>query len=230
MKNFLLAMLSLLLCCSFAFAEVPFDRLDALSEIERSSLLAQIEIEEIARDVGLKSAHRFDALDLDLSDLSAEELQQIKESLNSKDPAGGIEKFIEALSLDVYDKPLAENDITYLVYETICDLSDGLEYTVQNHNPEIEFNQDTQTVHISRLYLTYFGECTKDSAKERLEDYSEKILAGMRYAFPNTNMEVVYICWKVPSVNEDSLYAATYWCENEDGTIALGEGEGFIYQ
>lgn len=138
--------------------------------------------------------------------------------------------FIQELDPDVYSERFTSQSIAFPVYKTISKVCRSLDYAVQNNNPEIEMDEKRQKASVIRIYITYFANCTKESARIKLEDYSSKILSVLQYCFPNLDIDAVWLCWQVPSINEVSLYAATYWCESDGEKLVMGEGKGMVYE
>lgn len=100
----------------------------------------------------------------------------------------------------------------------------------QNHNPEASFDTETQTAEIVRIYLTYSETCDAASAREVLEEYTDKLIQAIVDSYPNVIFEILDICWQIPSIDKDSLYAATYWCEPVEGAMTRKTARGIIYQ
>lgn len=67
-----------------AEAEVTKDKLDSLTDSEKSSLKAEISIALITSKAGAKTSHYSSILDTDLSDFSADELKEIRDYLDSE--------------------------------------------------------------------------------------------------------------------------------------------------
>ena len=123
----------------------------------------------------------------------------------------------------------SEKRAEFLIYETVADIGRQLGYVVQNNNPELSFEDDLQDIGICRLYLTYYGETTKEQARDTLETYTDNMITSLCDTFPNADFEIISVNWEVPAIEEENLYAASYWCEKEDGEIVRGEGSGKIY-
>ena len=82
--------LTLLVFCLFigsvvpSLAEIPYEKLYALSDDERSSLDAEVYIELMMRKIGSKTSHHCRVLDVDYSTITTEELEWIQEYLQEK--------------------------------------------------------------------------------------------------------------------------------------------------
>lgn len=125
-----------------------------------------------------------------------------------------------------------EKRAVFLVYETVADIGRQLGYVVQNNNPELSFNDNLQNIGMCHLYLTYYGETTKEAARDTLEGYTDDLLDALFEAFPDVEFEKIAVSWNVPAVDEDNLYAASYWCEedaDDNGVLDRGDGTGIIY-
>ena len=123
----------------------------------------------------------------------------------------------------------SEGRMSFLLYKTVQDM-DSMAYTTQNHNPEISFDPSTQTLGFARFYITYFADCGKEEARSALESYTDCIIETLETEYPDVVMRSLMFCWKVPAVDEESLYAAVYWCEEQDGKLIRDGGSGLLYQ
>ena len=137
----------------------------------------------------------------------------------------------EHIDFEIHDETFStELSLSFAVYEAFQQAGRELGYVTQHHNPEMKFDPDTQTVDSIHFYLDYYGQCTKEEAVETLEPYTDELIYVINNAFPNVEFEFVGINWKVPAVDEESYYAAKYYCNKEDDKIVRGDGSGLIYQ
>ena len=137
----------------------------------------------------------------------------------------------EHIDFEIHDETFSsELSLSFAVYEAFQQAGRELGYVTQHHNPELKFDPDTQTVDSIHFYLDYYGQCTKEEAVKILEAYTDELIYVINNAFPNVDFEFVGINWKIPAVDEESYYAATYYCNKEDGRIVRGDGGGLIYQ
>lgn len=121
--------------------------------------------------------------------------------------------------------------IQYSLFSGIQDLSRQAGWNVtQNHNPEVSFDEKRQELSIVRFYLTYYGDCTKSEARTAVEEYSETILQYLLAVYPDVEIDTVNICWMIPAIDDQSLYAATFWCDYDGTDLVLGDGQGIIYK
>ena len=139
---------------------------------------------------------------------------------------------IQGLDMATASEPFSsENEILSSLYSTIQNLSRKAGWNVtQNHNPEISFDENRQELSFVRLYLTYYGDCTKAEARTAVEEYSETILQCLLAVYPDVEIDTVNICWKIPAIDDQSLYAATFWCDFDGTDLILGDGDGIIYK
>lgn len=135
------------------------------------------------------------------------------------------------IDFEIHDETFSsELSLSFAVYEAFQQAGRELGYVTQHHNPELKFDPDTQTVDSIHFYLDYYGQCTKEEAVEILEPYTDELIYVINNAFPSVDFEFVGINWKIPAVDEESYYAATYCCNKEDDKIVRGDGGGLIYQ
>lgn len=137
-----------------------------------------------------------------------------------------------SFDIDVYEEDFpTEERIQFCLYEAVQDLSRSLGwYVTQNHNPEAFFDANEQELSSVSYYLDYYADCTASEAREAVEEYTDTIIEAIQYAFPNIKTDLIIVFWRIPAKDEDSLYAAQFFCENEGGTIVRGDGSGLIYQ
>lgn len=129
-----------------------------------------------------------------------------------------------------YDKFPSEDRLGFCIYNTIQDVAESFDwYVTQNNNPEISFDVDKQELESANLYLDYFADCTKDEARKTIDEYSDTVTDAIQYAFPSIQIDKLTLFWRVPSIDEDNLYAAMIFFENNgDGIERTGE-HGLIY-
>ena len=136
-----------------------------------------------------------------------------------------------SFDIDVRNERFSSDDrLAFCFFETTQQLSRSLGwYVTQNHNPELSFDSGQQKLEDAHIYLDYYADCTADEARSVLEEYTDTLIQALQYAFPEIDIEMLYFCWRIPAVDEDSLYAATYSCERINGEIIRGSGSGIIY-
>ena len=140
-----------------------------------------------------------------------------------------IKEFIRDLNPNVYSDRYTVDSLSYPMYRTIAVACTALGEIVQHQSPVITFIEKYQEITAMNVYLKYYADCTKKTARAALEDYSDTILAVIQYAFPNIDIQTITLCWMVPAIDEESFYAAQYTCENVNGTVVRGSGTGIIY-
>lgn len=137
-----------------------------------------------------------------------------------------------AVEITICDEYFSSEDrACFLIYQAVTDAGRQLGYIVQNHNPELSFVDDLQSIDTCRLYLSYYGQSTKEEAQILLESYTSDILVVLRDSFPKVEFDTIDVYWEVPAIDEGNLYAATYRCEKDkdSGEIVRGDGSGKIY-
>lgn len=219
-----------LMTCVFSFslvvsADIPKDKIDSLSENEKSSLSATIRITILTKNAGVNGQKYSDILEEDLSSYTIDELKEMESYLNSADDDNQ-----NHLSITVCNDPFSsEQGASFSIYETVSDAGRQFGYVTQNNNPEIYFGDNYCSVSLARIYISYFAECTKEDAQKTLEGYTDELLYVLTETYPKITFDVISINWEVPAVSENNLYAASYWCESKDGKITRGDGTGDVY-
>ena len=139
---------------------------------------------------------------------------------------------LESIGLEPANEHFSsESRIQFCLFDTVQDASRALHWNVaQSTNPELSFDPSKQSLDYARFYLTYYAQCTKEDARTTLEDYTSTLIEIICTTFQDVQIDHLDFCWKVPAVDETSLYAATFWGENKDGLPVCGDGSGIIYQ
>lgn len=233
MKRLIALFLAVVLCLSIgitAFAEVP-SKLEPVNVVnlnypERTVLRALLSLAKNQVDSGLGWPMRWpvgsnDAINL--TELTSSEIDSVRESATRE----GEKDFV----LEAYPEKFTSADrISFCSFMTVQDIARTLEWTAtQHHNPEIMFNADKKEVSAIHLYLNYYGRCTKEEARWILEEWTDIIISILPATMPTINIEAINVNWKIPAINKDSYYAATYFCREKDGAIIRGDGGGLIY-
>lgn len=161
--------------------------------------------------------------------VSAGFLSDLAETSPSVETGESNESAVEITICDEYFS--SEDRACFLIYQSVADIGRQLGYVMQNHNPELSFNDDFQNISMCRLYMTYYGQSTKDEARILLESYTDDLIVALHDSFPKAEFETIDVNWEVPAVEEENLYAATYRCERDEssGEIVRGDGSGKIY-
>ena len=105
-----------------------------------------------------------------------------------------------------------------------------MDFAAQILNPEYSLDVDTQTLEHVHVYLSCFADADKDELQSIIENNTDQILSALQYSFPNVQIDIVSVNWKIPVIDEESLYSASYWCECKDGIVERGDGTGELYQ
>lgn len=164
---------------------------------------------------------------IDLMDYSAERLDGIKAYLHDNAGFSGNDFTVDVITGRVKD----EKRLQFLLFESTQEILRECGWSVtQTHNPEISYDASTGKVSIARFYLDYYAKCDKKAARAAVEEYTEALIGLLFTAFPDLKFEIIHICWQIPAVNKESLYAATFWCEYGKDGMALPEGSGLIYK
>lgn len=207
--------------------------IDSMSEAAKTILRINVGIAIANKEAGEASNVEVSLGGLDrinLSDLSLEKLEWIKayieDGTTSPEP-----KATPAFDIDVYTEQFStEMRVQFCLYEAIQELSRSLEwYVTQNNNPEVSFDTSKQELNYVHYYLDYYADCTASEAQEAVEEYTNTMIEAIQYAFPDVQVDQLAFFWKIPAIDEENLYAARFFCENEGGSIVRGDGSGLIY-
>jgi hypothetical protein len=135
-------------------------------------------------------------------------------------------------NLTIYDKEYdSETDLEFPIYACVQDVCRNLDYITQINNPELfSFDPVMQSIGSIHLYLSSYEDIDKLEAQQKFEDYSNQIASAIEYSFPLIDFDVCYVNWNVPSINEDSLYAASYRFEYDGSSFNMESSNGDIYQ
>lgn len=174
---------------------------------------------------------RFDLQDAGLSDEQLQEIYDyLKNGYTEKETDDGKDVELPE-TLPVYsDHFSSEKTIGYPLFECVQEMCRSMDYVAQILNPEYSFNADTQTLDYVRVYLSCFADADKEELQSIIENNTDQILSALQYSFPNVQIDIVSVNWKIPVIDEESLYSASYWCECKDGIIERGDGTGELYQ
>lgn len=133
--------------------------------------------------------------------------------------------------LPVYsDAFSSEEGIGFPLFECVQKVCHSQDFSAQILNPEYSLDVDLQKLDYVRVYLSCYADATKEELQSIIENNTDQILSALQYSFPNILFDVVSINWKIPVIDEDSLYSASYWCEFNDGSVERGDGIGELYQ
>ena len=137
---------------------------------------------------------------------------------------------VKHIDFEVHEESFSTDlALSFAVYDIFQQAGEELGNFTQILNPELSFDVKTQTVDSIRFYLNYYGNCTKKEAVEILESDTDELVYIINNAFPNVDFEFVNINWKIPAIDEESYYAATYYCYKENDEVVRGDGSGLIY-
>ena len=136
--------------------------------------------------------------------------------------------------IDIHDESFADGQaLLFPIYETMQQIPRSYGwYFTQTHNPEIEFDTSKKVVEQVRFYLKLYANVenmSREELRKMIEEYVDTICEIIPRAYPKTNIQELVLCWQIPSVSEDSLYSAMYFCENSRDAITRGSGSGLIY-
>lgn len=133
--------------------------------------------------------------------------------------------------IEVYENKFPHPEwLVSSLYDSVKELVESLNWDVkQNNDPEIDFDTEKQTLKNAHIYLDYYADCTKEGAKEAVEEYSDTLVDAIQYAFPNIQIDKLSLYWRIPSIDKNSLYGAMMFYENKNGTIARDNELGLIY-
>ena len=213
-----------------ALGKVPQEILDRLNKDNVAGLYVQIMLAKAYVAQGSDESVYSDALDTDLTQFTIEELGEIKDRLDAI-LNGELDDQEEHIDITVYDKPFtSEQNAEFQVYMAVADAGRQFEYVVQNSNPEFEYDDDINDVSLLRIYLTYYKNCTKEEAKDVVEDYADELLYVIPNTFPKVNFKKVMINWCISSLTENDLYSAVFWCEQNDGELYVKDTWGRVFK
>ena len=134
-------------------------------------------------------------------------------------------------TLPVYsDSFSSEKDIGYPLFECVQEMCRNMDFAAQILNPEYSLDVDAQALEHVHVYLSCFADADKDELQSIIENNTDQILSALQYSFPNVQIDIVSVNWKIPVIDEESLYSASYWCECKDGIVERGDGTGELYQ
>lgn len=134
-------------------------------------------------------------------------------------------------TLPVYsDSFSSEKEIGYPLFECVQEMCHNMDFAAQILNPEYSLDVGAQTLEHVHVYLSCFADADKEELQSIIESNTDQILSALQYSFPNIQIDIVSVNWKIPVIDEESLYSASYWCENKDGSIERGDGTGELYQ
>ena len=213
--------------------DISENDIDSLSDAEKNILQIVVGTAIANKEKGVTSDVEFSLGGLDrinLSSLSLEKLEWIRSYIEDANtlqqpqvtPEFDIEVYTESFS--------SETRVQYCLFEAAQELSSSLEwYVTQNHNPEVSFDTSKKELSYAHYYLDYFADCTASEAQEAVEEYTDTLIKAIQYAFPDIQIDQLVFFWRIPAIDEDNLYAARFFCNNENGSIIRGEGSGLIY-
>ena len=157
-----------------ALSEVTKGELDKLTDSERSSLRSTVDIACFASKGSTKSSYSTSVFDIDLSSLSADELESIKDYLNGKtdDNPSYANASVESIEKSKYAVDISAS---YILWADIFGLEDVRtdfyitpEADENNHKiiyeDDIAIEYDNQTLYATKCTLFYIW--NKDSASD----------------------------------------------------------------
>lgn len=227
--------IAILLIPSAALSEVTAQQLDNLSDADIQILRISIILALDGKEDGTVRKLYSYQLDTDLMKLSLEELEWIKEYIDGDDSSIVEEQppIYEKYGIAIVEYPCDfgnDKSACFSLYNVVADICKMLGCTVQNHNPEVSLNAESNDLSFAHFYLTYYADCSEQEAKEVVEEYTDVLIAALLASYPDNNFESLDFSWKIPAINADSLYAADYWCEQADGEMCRGQGAGLMYK
>lgn len=237
MKRIVALVLVLLILPVVAGAEISTDKLDSLSEAERTILLFNVGTAIAKKETGEGGQKYSYHLDMDLMKLPLEELFWLYDYLNGETdlPYDGPQEdsalLRHGIEIEASEEQFtSDNRLVFCLFSTVSDVCRQLGLATQSNNPEISFDPQAQDMDFARFYVTYYGEGSKEDAREVVEDYTDVLIEALRAAYPSLQMETLVFCWKIPAIDPNSLYSAMFWCEKDGDVIVRGEGSGAAYQ
>lgn len=137
----------------------------------------------------------------------------------------------EHIDITVQDEDLiSEEAAKFSLYMTVADAGHQFDYVTQVANPDLSFDPKTQELDYVYFYLDCFADCSIDEMKENVENYTDELIYALTNSYPSIEFNKMLFNWKIPIVDEDSLYSATYWAEkNDDGEFERQDGGGALY-
>lgn len=138
-----------------------------------------------------------------------------------------------APSVDVLDgldlKPRSdrfanENDLQSSLFFSVREIAGQLDWLVtplvtREGNPEISFDSSRQALQYAHFYLVFYGNVGEEEAKNTVAEYTERLAAALSVLYPNISSDMVCFFWKIPVINEDSLYSASFYYHTENGKL-----------
>lgn len=235
MKKLLAVLLALLLLAGSALAEIPYSRLEGLTEADRTILTFNVNLAIKAKENGETKGKYSYHLNMDLLDLSLDELLWLFDYLhgNADLPLDAEESILSryGIQITVSDEVFTkENRLVFCLFSTLNQTGRALGYVTQVNNPEIVLEPDAQRVTSARFYMDCYADGTKNDLRPMVEDYTDALIAVLTETYPGLTFDSMMFCWKIPAVDPDSLYTATFWCENDGNGIARGDGSGALYR
>lgn len=237
MKKIVALVIVLLMMPIAAGAEISTDKLDSLSEADRTILLFNVCTAIAKKETGEDGKKYSHHLDVDLMKLPIEELLWLYDYLNGETDLSYDSQQEESallrhsIEIEANDERFTSDDrLVFCLFSTVSDVCRQLGLATQSNNPEISFNPESQYMDFARFYVTYYGEESKENTRDAVEDYTDVLIEAICATYPSVQMETMVFCWKIPTVNPDSLHSAMFWCEKDGDVIVRGEGSGAAYQ
>lgn len=237
MKKIIALVIVLLMLPIEAGAEISTEMLDSLSEAEKTILLINVGTAIAKKETGEDGQKYSYHLDMDLMELTLEELSWLCEYLNGEtnlpyeSPQEDSALTRHGIEIDASDEQFKKSDrLAFCLYMTVADVCDKLGFAVQTHNPEVNFEPKDQHLTQAYFYINYFAEGHKDDLCAAVEEYTDVLLEAISTAYPSITIDTMVFCWQIPVIDKDSLYSAMFWCENDGNTILRGAGTGAAYQ
>lgn len=132
---------------------------------------------------------------------------------------------LDGLDLEPHPGSFAnESDLQSSLFVSVREIADQLDWLVtplvtREGNPELSFDSPRQDLKYARFYLVFYGNVGKEEAKTTVAEYTEKMAAVLSELYPNIDADMVCFFWKIPVINEDSLYSASFFYHTENGIL-----------
>ena len=236
MKKLFSLILALLFLPVIALSEIPYDQLAGLSKAQKTILSFNVDIAIARKENGGNSGMYSYDLNMDLMDLSLEELRWMFDYLHGNADLPDQPKKETILSRhgieitesrEIFTK---ENRLVFCLYSTIAQTGRKLGYVMQVYNPEISLDVDNQRLSYAYFYMNCYENAAVDDLRNRVEEYTDVLIATLTATYPDLTFDSMWFCWKIPAIHPDNLYTATFWGENSESGIVRGEGKGVLYQ
>lgn len=145
-----------------------------------------------------------------------------------------VDDFVLPESIEIRTEDFTSGDsVVYSLFLTMNQIPRSYNWLfTQTHNPEIIFSADNQNLEQAIFYIKLYANVeslSRDELKAMLEEYIDVFCKIFPSAYPNMSIDRLIFCWQLPSINETSLYGASYSCDSKHGKLVRGEGSGLLY-